>query len=289
MASGSQGGGLGADPAFETEFNKTPRGPEAAEDVRRGLPYCRTREDWRQVILDDLGGEGVDADLTERNLDAALNRALECWNQYRPLTTWYPFSVPSVLSGAENGFVIEFFADEARTDDRRYPYGFVRNVLDVRFVDRDRRILGPHVGSREGYFLRWGFQGPRLFFQLHVGERVYERLTGTRPDWRWDPSSRRLFLSVPSRDVLVMVLASRERKLDEINFDRWTDFRRLAVAAAKRILARIQGQFPKIPGPAGNIETDAPELRQEAKEEWKEIEDKLQRALSSVPPVGYIG
>lgn len=273
-----------------TRLDPGRRGPEAPEDPRRSLPGRRGKAEWRQIILDDLGGEGVDPDLTERQLDAAILRALECWNQYRPLTTWFPFSVPSVLSGAENGFVIEFFAEEARTDDARFPVGFVRNVLDVRFIDRDRRILGPHVGSREGYFLRWGFQGPRLFFQLQVGERVYERLTGTRPDWRWDPDSRRLFLSVPSRDVLVMVLASRERRLTEINYDRWTDFRRLAVASAKRTLARVLGARGDAPGPAGAIRTDHKELRQEAKDEWKAIEEgKLARALSSVPPVGYIG
>lgn len=280
----AQNSGVGSTQAGGSSSNP----PVAREDATIRLPTSRTRAEWRQVILDDLGGEGVDPDLTCRQLDAALLRALEMWNKYRPIKTWYPFEVPSVLSGAEAGFEINFFGSEALVDNRRYPCGFVRNVLDVRFVDRDRRILGPHTGSREGYFLRWGFQGPRLYFQLQVGERTYERLTGTRPDWRWDPESRVLSLSVPSRDVLVMVYTSRDRHLHEIRYDRISDFRRLAVASAKRILSRVLSRGP-IPGPQGEIFLDWRELRDEAKEEQREIEEMLQISLSSVPPAGYIG
>jgi len=37
----------------------------------------------------------VDPDLTEAQLDAAIQRALECWNKYRPKTRWYPFDLPA--------------------------------------------------------------------------------------------------------------------------------------------------------------------------------------------------
>jgi hypothetical protein len=242
------------------------------------------RDEWRRKILDDLGGEGVDPDLTEGQLDAALERALECYNKYRPQLTWFPFDVP-----AAETTVINFFADPAMKDESGNPFGFVRTVLDVVFSDRNRRILGPRAGFLEGYYLRWGYQGPRLFFQLHSGERSYERMTGSRPDWQWDIASRKLFISCPSRDVRVMVLCSRERRLEEVRYDQETDFRRLSVASAKRILARVLGSRGPIPGPAGDIDTDHEFLRAEAGAEWKEIEDGLKRSITSVPPMRYIG
>jgi len=269
--------------------SQNPWPTRAPENSLIDLPTRRTVAEWREVILEDLGGEGVDPDLNEKQLDSALRRALELWNKHRPLTTWFPFEVPTVSSGAENGFRIDFFGSEAMVDNRKYPTGFIRNVLNVTFIDRDHRVTGKRTGAGDSFFTRWGYQGPRLFFEMQVGERTYERMTGTRPDWRWDPSSRSLFLAAPSRDVLIMVLASRDRRLTEICYDRLIDFRRLAVASAKRTLARVLGSRGPVPGPAGNIETDARELRQEAKEEWDKIEESLQVSLSSNPPAGYIG
>lgn len=234
------------------------------------------RAEWRRRILEDLGGEGVDPDLTEAQLDAAIQRGLECWNKYRPCTRWYPFDLPA--------------AETTRTDFFAQPeQAFVRGVLEVQFTDRNRRILGPRAGFLEGYYLRWGYQGPRLFAQLHAGERTYERLTGSRPDWRWDPESRVLFFSNPSRDLRAMVLVAWERRPEDIPYHHETDFRRLIVASAKRTLARVLGARGPYPGAAGNIETDALLLREEADREWKETEDRIATALISVAPPGYIG
>jgi hypothetical protein len=240
----------------------------------------RTRAEWRQVILDDLGGVGTDPDLHESNLDSAIGRAMDLWNKFRPRLVWYPFDCP-----AAETTVTDFFAQPEHLD--------VENILAVEFSDRNRRILGPRAGFLEGYYLRWGYQGPRMFAQLHSGERTYERLTGARPDWKWDPASRRLFFSNPSRDVRAMVLASHERKVEEIRYDQRFDFRKLVVAAGKTLLAQIlerrTGEGGAYPGPAGGIATDAAKLREEGEREWKEVEAKLETSLVSVPAPGYIG
>jgi len=243
-----------------------------------------TRDEWRRRIVDELGGEGVDVELTDTLIDAALLRALEMFNRYRPAQTWFPFD----LQLGET-IVINFFSEKEQTDPQGNPYGYVRNVLDVQFQDRNRRILGPRAGFLEGYYLRWGYQGPRLFFELQVAERTYERMTGSRPDWQFDKATRKLFLSAPSRDTRVMVLAVREKHLDEIEYHQESEFLKAAVARAKTILARVLGARGPIPGAAGPIETDAAALREEGRAEWKEVEDRLQIALSSVPPPEWIG
>lgn len=246
----------------------------------------QTRHEWRKQILEELGGEGVDVELTESLLDRAIDDALQLWAKYKPFLAWFPF-----LIGAQETQVITFFQKEGgpTADPNGCPYAFVNRVLDVKFQDMDRRSLGARSGFFSGYYLRWGAQGPRLFFQLAMAERTYERLTGSRPDWQWDAGTRTLFITSPTRDVKAMVLTSRPRLLDEIRTDHETDFRQAALAAAKRILARILGARGPIPGPAGPIVTDAAELRQEGKEEWNEVRDRLSRALTAYPPMSYVG
>jgi len=241
-----------------------------------------TREEWHRRILEELGGDGVDPELSVNQLDAALRRALELWNRYRPCRAWYPFDIPSAET-----VIISFFADEARTVPASPEY--MRSVVRVDFSDRDRRVVGPRTGFLEGYYLRWGFEGPRLFFQLQVAQRRYERLTGSRPDWFWNPADRLLYVSSPGRDTRIMALVTREMKLEEVPYDQVSEFLKAATARAKYFLARTLGSKGPIKGPGGNIETDAAELRQEGKDEWREVEEKLANAISSGPTPGYIG
>lgn len=257
--------------------------PATPQSTNPQLPI-RSREEWRRVVRDELGGEGVDIELTDSLIDASFDRALELFNRYRPMKMWFPFD----LQLGET-LIINFFAEAPQASPDGNPWGFVRNVLDVIFSDRNRRILGPRAGFLEGYYLRWGYGGPRLFYELHVAERLYERLTGSRPDWRWDPASRKLYVSSPSRDTRIMVLATREKKLEEIEYDQMSEFLKAAVASAKTKLARILGARGPIPGAAGAIETDAAQLRAEGREDWKDVESTLKTAISSVPPPEYIG
>jgi len=262
-----------------SEQNPSPTYPSPA-----GSLGSMTRAEWRDAILEDLGGEGVDVELSEKQIDFCVKRALGLWAKHRPLLCWFPFVIP-----ASETCVIDFFSEKLRSDPNADPRTFVRRVLDVQFQDHDRRVLGARSGFLAGYYLRWGYQGPRLFYELHVGERLYERLTGSRPDWWWDDVQRRLFISVPSRDVKIMALASRPRLLEEIPPDHEEDFLKAAVARAKRISARVLGARGPIPGAGGEVRTDAAELRREAKEEWDEVAEKLERSLSAVPPPRYIG
>jgi hypothetical protein len=232
-----------------------------------------------------LGGVGVDPELHVTQLDAAIKRTLELWNRYRPVKQAFPFLVPSAET-----VVISFFATAERNCEWQVPTTLIRNVIDVEFVDADRRILGPRAGFLEGYYLRWGAQGPRLFFELHTAQRTYERLTGSRPGWHWNNNERKLYLFTAAREVKCMVTATRDRFLHEIGYDQVEMFLKAATARAKYYLARTLGALgDSIPGAGSPITTDAGTLRTEGQQEWKEVEEQLQRALTSVPPPKYIG
>jgi hypothetical protein len=220
-----------------------------------------TRDEWRKRILDQLGGEGVDVELTETQLDAAIQRALELWAKHRPFTRWYPFDLPA------SSTVISFFSEAAT------------------FIDNDHAAAGPVDSFDE----RWGFAGGRVFFQMQVWERTQERLTGTRPDWQWNPDERKLYISTQSRRQRCMVLCARERRLDEIEYYHESDFLKAAVAAAKMVLARVLGSMGDIPGPAGPIQTDHAKLGEDGKNEWNELVTKFEASVASYPPPRWVG
>lgn len=268
--------------AFEIQ-NQNPQPAHQRAPIGSSFGHM-TQEEWRAAILQDLGGEGVDVELSNDQLDFCIKRALALWAKHRPLKCWFPFNIP-----AAETIRIAFFADGERTDNRAHPETWVRGVRDVIFADQDRRVLGARSGFLSGYYLRWGYQGPRLFYELHTAERTYERLTGSRPGWYWDAGTRNLFISSPSRDTRILVLATRPRLIQEIPPDHEEDFLKAAVARAKRIAARVLGSRGPIPGPAGEIVTDAAELRREAKEEWDEVKEGLEASLAGTPPPRYIG
>lgn len=274
MSNGVEGNGLGQEDILD----------QPGSVGKAGTPQTKgyTREEWRRRILEELGGDGVDPELSASQLDSCLRRALELWDRYRPCRMWWPFDIP-----ASETAVISFFADEAHTSPAGPDY--VRNIIRVDFSDRDRRLLGPRAGFLEGYYLRWGFEGPRLFFQLHMAQRRYERLTGSRPDWYWNPTDRKLYISSPGRDTRAMVLATRENNLEGIPYDHVSLFLQAATARAKYILARTIGSKGPIAGGGMRIETDAQLLRDEGREEWKDVSDQLQNSMLAVPPPGYLG
>ena len=86
-----------------------------------------------------------------------------------------------------------------------------------------------------------------------------------------------------------MALCTRGRMLDEIPYYNEADFLRLATAAAKEMLARVLGALgASVPGPGGSIDTDAADLRSEAKEEWAEVRTMLENSMASMPPPTWV-
>lgn len=243
-----------------------------------------SRSEWRRRILQVLGDEGVDVELTNAQLDAAVNRALELWAKYRPMKKWFPFQIPPGET-----YVISFFDEPEQSDSRRFPVSSIRNVVDVTFQDPHESYGSTRLSYLDNTYMQWGLQGPRLWFQFEVAEHTYNRLSGARPDWHWDPDERKLYVYNPSRTKNAMVLATRPRLPEEITAGREGDFLKAATAASKTMLARVLGSMGEIPGPAGPITTDASELRSEAKEEWREVEEELKLAMSSWPPPRWIG
>jgi len=229
------------------------------------------RADMRRRILDDLADEGVDVELSDRQIDMAIRRALQLYTKHNPLSQWFNLGI----IGPTKTAVISF------------PNVGLAGIVDVVFDDIDPQTR-PYV-MPSTYEMRWGIRGPRLFFELHVAERRMERFAGESPDWYWEPTQQLLYIYTPTRAVKVMGLILKQVTLEDIKPQQEEDFEKLCVGHAKFLLARILGKYGSIPGAQGEITTDADTLRAESKEEIAEIRERLERSLKSVPPPRLIG
>lgn len=227
----------------------------------------------RRYILDSLGDEGVDVELSERQLDTCIRKALQLWTKYNPIRRW--------VNLGEIGPALT--TTYTPTEDE---VG-IAGVVDVRFMDIDPQTR-PYI-TPSTYELRWGMRGPRLFFELHVAERRMERFTGEAPDWYWEENEGVLYLYNPIRPVKVMALFLKKVTLDDIKEYQRDEFEIACVAEAKYLLARILGKFGSIPGADGEIQTDADRLRDEAREDREAVRRRLERSLRSVPPPRWVG
>jgi hypothetical protein len=237
----------------------------------------KTHEEWRAHILDDLGNDGLDIELTERQLDTALRRSIQLFNRYKPHVRWLNL-------GEVTGVGTTYF-ELTETD-----VGEI-GVLDVEFADRTPYgPIVPLVGST--LTLRWGRRGPRIFFQRTVDQRRMERFTGTQPSWWWDSEENILYVTAPDRQVKVMALftLSRHPWGEDIRFDEEHQFEDLAVAYAKILVADILQQAgDTIPGPQGEIGSNADQWRTEGNETIERIRTELANSVRGVPPPHWVG
>jgi len=235
----------------------------------------QARDTWRQNLLDDLGSDGIDIELTARQLDTALRRTVQMWNRWKPYLKW--LSLGDV--GAAGTVMFTLTEDQVG----------VAGVLRVEFADQDY-VSGVAYSTIAQRVIMWGRRGPRVFFEMQVSERRMERFTGTQPDWWWDDDDRILYLYVPSRPVRVMALFARPRTLDDIRYDEEYQFEEAALAHAKIIAANILEQAgDTVPGPQGEIGSNAQTWRTEGQDKLREIEEELKNSLLAVAPPQWVG
>lgn len=233
------------------------------------------KQEWQQRILDDLGADAVDVELTPRQLDVALRRAIQTWNRFRPELRWLTLG-----DFGPTGTII-FTLTESEIGEI--------GVLDVEFADQDYPVVLP-AALASTQTIMWGRSGPRIFFQYLVTERTMERFTGTQPDWYWEPDSRELYLYIPSRPVRVMALFSRPRTVESIRNDEEHQFEDLALAHAKIIAANILQQAGPVPGPHGSeISSNAETWRQEGQDKITALEEELKASVMSYAPPKWVG
>lgn len=233
------------------------------------------QENARGYILDSLGADAIDVELTEKQLDHAIRQAVLMFDKYQPLLcTEYHEVIPTQT-------LVVDYSENPR----------VRYVTDVDWQISENfrtNFIGSFAAAGEFAYGR-GMRLGRTYFEYSMGAQRQRFFTGTQPDYYWDELERKLYLYNPAtkREATVNVLVSLT--VADITPAQNFDFLRLCTAYAKQTLARIIGKFGDIPGPQSSISNDGEALKQEASQVIEEVHNMLKSSMRSVPPMRHIG
>lgn len=114
--------------------------------------------------------------------------------------------------------------------------------------------------------------------------RTAARMFGAYMNYSWNPNTHKLILAEnPRADQEIILLHSYVDKPDYMILqDRFSGYwcESYSLAEAKEILAGIRGRFGSLPGPNGNIQQNANELKSEAKELKEQLLKELAQGLA---------
>lgn len=235
----------------------------------------KTFDQWMADLRGDLGGDGVDVELTADNYRTALRRATQLWSRYRPHKRWLNLGI---IAGGTSAWELTV-ADVGDC-----------GVLDIRFADSDQGPLAPMPDVWQ-LQLRWGRRGARIFFKRWTDLRRMERFSGSQPDWWWDGQAGVLYFYNPSRPIKTMALfvLPREAHGTDIRYDEEAMFEDLALGYAKVLAADILEQAGEVPGPQGAIGSNADKWRERGEEAIDKVKEELKASPMSAPPPVWVG
>jgi hypothetical protein len=242
-----------------------------------GLPITMelTKDEIFHEVLHTLGVDGVDVELTEKDLEVALKDSMRRYSRANPLRDRESMVLPA--------FGIKTVPVHPET------YA----VIDVQFQDQLQVLEGrDHISFN--IFNSWqvigaGYGGGGMgdtfeYAVLKQWRDLTRREFSLEPDWYFEqdqqyaeaddvtPVPRRIhFFNPTGLDTNVMWVCVRARNLKEViprDHDWIIDW---TAAHSKEILGRKRGKFRKIPSAGQPLEMDGPALIEEAKMEKSEL------------------
>lgn len=218
-------------------------------------------------VRDNLGAGAWKVELTEDQIKQAINEAMRRYSRRIPITGFEKLTLSTNVSkytlNYDTGFGVynvEFVAPDPKPSAI-----FYANLLDVapirtnRFADYD-------------YFLRW--------------RKTFMRVTSVEPDWFYDDNEHSLWIYNPLTDYQAGVFTYHPRLLSEVHPSHEEWVRDYTLARSKYILGLNRSKFQgAIPGPSRDITTDGQELKTEAQDKMKELEERLLSMQHDQPPI----
>jgi hypothetical protein len=240
-------------------------------------PQTKSRKDIIEWILTNMGFPIVTVELTESQLNVAVQDALEKYTKY---ATYEDTDIMVDLFGydREKGldlseYNIASITDIAfRRDSLLYGYGndffFGLPALMNSYAGAGIFPFMNHVGSANGSWVS--------LHNLHENIELINRMTGSMPQYRYHKATKRLVLTpAPHPDhqpAPILITCQIEPDPTELYGNEYV--KRLALARAKMILGTVRRKFQNTPllG-GGTIDT---EIGTEGKEEWDKLVEEIQ-------------
>lgn len=244
-------------------------------DIRIGPRKARSkvREQIKDYVLYMLGAPTIKLELDEQQLDAAVDLALQVFEDYAPAEyfqyyTFYAIPGQSVYElPPDVGFVRNIYYKE--TGQYAFSASDLGGVIPLEYMGAG--AYGSIAGGINPQQPVWGKMGEWVLYKQY--EDMYSRISGQQGGWEWIGGFNHVKLyPTPYRSHPVIVRYLQRR----------TDFRQVtqamqegALAFAKIMLGRIRTRIANPPGPNGGVQLDGKEILQEGIQEKKEWEERL--------------
>ena len=217
-------------------------------------------------------GEGVwDVEITEKQLDAAIETALRKYSRRLPHYRYGHLTMNVEQTRYK-------FPDEIDLGFGICHIEFVEPIFFGSHAFINKRLLGvTSIGSYRideyDIFVRW--------------RQSFQRITSTKPSWMWEEDTKVLWLYNPIPNIRVTYTAMcpvRGLKYVRQNDEDWVyDY---VLAHCKLILGENRGKFSGvIPGPSSkDLQLNANTLREDAKSTLDKLEAHLRSIQRRIPP-----
>jgi len=225
--------------------------------------YIRT---W---VRTEHGEPTMPCELTNEQINQSIENARRMFD--RQMSTYVPHALENIsddyevqlATGSKGPLYVTFLIPET---DQTY----VRMSI---FELVERRVL-PRMAYGEWYQLR-------SLWDTYMRARAFD------PEWVWDQSRNVLLFDCRNGPFDIFYIEARPLTAEAIPGEMEYDFLRTVLAHTNLILARgTRGRFPGgIPGPAGNIAMNAPDLRAEANAVLLEVQENLNGYAEPISPI----
>lgn len=249
----------------------------------------RNREKVRQQIKDYvllmLGAPVISIELDEQQVDAAVDLALQVFEDYAP-REYFQYYVFNTVPGKsvyelppEVGMVRNvFYKQEGSFAFQSSDLG---GALPIEYFYPGGAYSSIQGGMIDPVQPMWGRMGEWVLYKQY--EQMYSRIASNLGGWEWVGGLENIKLyPVPFKVHKVIVHYLQKRP----------DFRQVtqamqegALAYAKIMLGRIRSKIKNPPGPNGGVQLDGDTLLQEGREEKKEWEEKLLTKWGDILPI----
>lgn len=221
-----------------------------------------TSEGLKTHIKNSLGFGKVSIELTDDHLVQAIDNALL---DYDSLIGSYAL-LPLSTSNNQTEYSLS-----------SSPYDVIKDVFNVQYVSRvTNDVYGgiyEGAGLPLGNYLDAGVEWRRFQEQLQTAQYLY----GSDVSWKYIPSTRKLYLKVPTNTTEVILETSVVSTLDDINYSFEGIFKKLSVAYAKEILGYIRRKYQGAKLPGGEVSLDGEALVTEAKEDQERLKEQFEK------------
>jgi hypothetical protein len=271
------GGGAGGNLGVSDPVDVNKLGPR----VNRG----KVRGQIKDYVLLMLGAPVISIELDEQQLDAAVDLALQVFEDYagKEYFQYYVFDTVPGKSVYELppdvGLVRNVYYK--KTGTFAFQSSDLGGAIPVEYFYPGGAYASIQGGMIDPIQPMWGRMGEWVLYKGY--EQMYSRVASNLGGWEWIGGFNH---------IKIYPIPFRVHKVIVHYLQKQTDWRQVtqamqegALCFAKIMLGRIRSKIKNPPGPNGGVQLDGDTLLQEGREEKKEWEERLINRFGDILPI----